>query len=152
MADDQNENQAAARALRRIMAAYDRCRRVVAERYGVTVADIIAMADLYQYGPQTPRTIADRLAWTTGGVTALLDRLERSGYVTRSPNPADRRSLMIQLTDQGEDAMQWAFALLQTAIDEAPHPDISTTQLTVSLDDIAISLNRQADNVEQQSQ
>jgi DNA-binding MarR family transcriptional regulator len=33
---------------------------------------------------------------TTGGVTVVIDRLEKAGYVKRQPNPADRRSVIIQ--------------------------------------------------------
>jgi DNA-binding MarR family transcriptional regulator len=38
---------------------------------------------------------------TTGAMTGRLDRLERRGLVARSPDPTDRRGLVITLTDVG---------------------------------------------------
>jgi len=38
---------------------------------------------------------------TSAGMTRTLDRLEEAGYIDRSPNPADRRSILIGLTPSG---------------------------------------------------
>lgn len=46
----------------------------------------------------TPREIADRLALTTGSVTTMLDRLEKVGYLARTPHPSDRRRLIVRPT------------------------------------------------------
>jgi MarR family transcriptional regulator, organic hydroperoxide resistance regulator len=48
-------------------------------------------------GPSTPRDLARRACVTTGGVTVVLDRLEKAGYVERKPNPTDRRSCIVHL-------------------------------------------------------
>ena len=42
---------------------------------------------------------------TSAGMTRTLDRLEEAGYVDRSPNPDDRRSILVGLTPAG-----WEFA------------------------------------------
>ena len=34
-------------------------------------------------------------------MTGVVDSLGRRGFVHRSPNPADRRSLLIEITDEG---------------------------------------------------
>lgn len=44
----------------------------------------------------TPGDLARWSGLTTGGVTVVLDRLEKAGYVKRQPNPADRRSILVQ--------------------------------------------------------
>ena len=36
-----------------------------------------------------------------GAVTALVDRLEKKGYVERLPNPEDRRSALVRETETG---------------------------------------------------
>jgi DNA-binding MarR family transcriptional regulator len=46
--------------------------------------------------------IARELGITTGGTSKLVDRIEASGYCRRLPNPADRRSSLLELTPQGE--------------------------------------------------
>jgi len=35
-------------------------------------------------------------------MTACLDRLERAGYLTRKPDPADRRGTLVHLTPKGK--------------------------------------------------
>jgi DNA-binding MarR family transcriptional regulator len=38
---------------------------------------------------------------TSGGLSLMLDRLERAGWVTRRPNPTDRRGQLVALTPAG---------------------------------------------------
>ncbi|HTV98777.1 MAG TPA: MarR family transcriptional regulator [Streptosporangiaceae bacterium] len=45
--------------------------------------------------------IASELCITTGGTSKLVDRIEASGYCRRLPNPADRRSSLLELTPAG---------------------------------------------------
>jgi MarR family transcriptional regulator, organic hydroperoxide resistance regulator len=45
--------------------------------------------------------IAAELGITTGGASKLVDRIEASGYCRRLPNPADRRSSLLELTPAG---------------------------------------------------
>jgi DNA-binding MarR family transcriptional regulator len=40
--------------------------------------------------------LAEPTGLTTGAVTRLIDRPERAGYVRRTPNPRDRRSLVVE--------------------------------------------------------
>jgi len=42
--------------------------------------------------------IANELGITTGGTSKLVDRIEANGYCRRLPNPADRRSSLLELT------------------------------------------------------
>ena len=50
--------------------------------------------------PLSPTTIAERLIVTTATVTSLLDTLEKRGLVVRQPDPADRRKLLVSITDE----------------------------------------------------
>lgn len=45
--------------------------------------------------------LAERLELTTGAVTGLVDRLERSGLVRRVRDPADRRRVHLECTERG---------------------------------------------------
>lgn len=54
--------------------------------------------------------IATELGITTGGTSKLIDRIEASGYCRRLPNPADRRSSLLELTPEGERVLAAAGA------------------------------------------
>src|SRR5579875_1816154 len=69
----------------------------VAERVGVSLTDMQMIHVLQLYGPATPSKLAAATGLSSGGVTVALDRLEKGGYIRREPNPADRRSLLINL-------------------------------------------------------
>jgi DNA-binding MarR family transcriptional regulator len=45
--------------------------------------------------------LAGRLNVSPRNVTGLIDNLERAGLVTRTPDPADRRSVLARITDRG---------------------------------------------------
>jgi DNA-binding MarR family transcriptional regulator len=47
------------------------------------------------------KELADELACTRATVTGIVDTLEKKGLVTRNPNLADRRSLLVRLTEKG---------------------------------------------------
>ena len=50
----------------------------------------------------TPVTISRYLGITSASTTALLDRLEKTGHITRTPNPDDRRSVLIASSQKSE--------------------------------------------------
>src|ERR1700677_4584852 len=68
-----------------------------AEKAGLGLTDMQVMHMLQIYGPSTPSRLAAWTGLSSGGVTVALDRLEKSGYLRRAPNPEDRRSLVISL-------------------------------------------------------
>lgn len=47
--------------------------------------------------------IADRLVFSYGNATGIVDRLADAGYVRREPHPDDRRALLAVLTDRGRE-------------------------------------------------
>jgi DNA-binding MarR family transcriptional regulator len=50
----------------------------------------------------SPSVLADKIVCTTGAMTKLVDRLGRNKLVTRSPDPADRRGIQVEITRKGE--------------------------------------------------
>lgn len=50
--------------------------------------------------------VADQLLLSTSGLSRLLDRIEEAGLVQRVACPGDRRSLHLQLTDDGRDMLE----------------------------------------------
>jgi DNA-binding MarR family transcriptional regulator len=62
------------------------------------------LATLRRSGPPyrlRPTDFANTLMLTSSGTTKRLDRLEQAGLIARAPDPADRRGVLIALTDAG---------------------------------------------------
>ena len=75
----------------------------------ITAAEGIATADYLVLGvvrrsPRhrtSPSRICEVLGRSTGGMTLTLDRLESEGWITRAPDPGDRRRVVVGLTPDG---------------------------------------------------
>jgi DNA-binding MarR family transcriptional regulator len=85
--------------LRALSTEIDRLDQAAADRYGLNRTDMRALDILGRAGPLAPTDLARLLGFTTGGVTTVLDRLERAGYVRRRPASADRRRLVVETTE-----------------------------------------------------
>jgi DNA-binding MarR family transcriptional regulator len=105
--------------LRVIVLGTERYRRLLAEQLGVSVTEIVVLGHLFNYGPMTPREIADWLGFSTGATTGVLDRAERAGLLTRRANPADRRSVVITLSANGKRALTWMYKRTNDYLSEA---------------------------------
>ncbi|WP_285767506.1 MarR family transcriptional regulator [Peribacillus sp. SI8-4] len=67
----------------------------VATSLGLYNHDFIAVDILRETGPITAGELAKKTGLTTGSITALVDRLEKFGYVRRQNDPNDRRRVII---------------------------------------------------------
>lgn len=54
----------------------------------------------------TPAQLAEQSGVTRATMTGLIDTLERAGMVVRTPDPADRRQVSVQLTPHGLEFLQ----------------------------------------------
>lgn len=72
----------------------------------VSAAGGLVLGILRDHGSMTPSQLGERLIVTRATVTGLLDSLERTGFVRRTANPADRRSLVVEITPVGLTAAQ----------------------------------------------
>jgi DNA-binding MarR family transcriptional regulator len=64
-------------------------------------------------GDATPGRLARDLLLTPAAATARIDRLERKGFVRRTPHPTDRRAVRLELTPAGDDAWHQAAGVQQ---------------------------------------
>ncbi|MER7212665.1 MarR family transcriptional regulator [Streptosporangium sp. NPDC000239] len=83
--------------------AVDAFDEAVAIHLGVNRTDLRCLEILVREGSEgnvTPSVLGTGLGLTTGSVTAMLDRLERAGYLTRSPDPGDRRKVVVRATPE----------------------------------------------------
>lgn len=91
-------------AARQHQRAVDALDEAVAAHLGVNRTDLRCLDVLLERGGATPGYLAEALGLTTGSVTPMLDRLEKLGYVQRTPDPADRRRLDVRPTQKTVDA------------------------------------------------
>jgi DNA-binding MarR family transcriptional regulator len=68
----------------------------IAAHLGMSAAEWKCLGLLDQHGPLPASRLADLSGFTTGAITGIVDRLERSGYVRRQPHPTDRRSVIVE--------------------------------------------------------
>ncbi len=67
------------------------------------ISDTHAIEILGHYGRMNMKDLSERLGVTTGTTTVTVDRLERGGYACRKRAPNDRRSYIIELTENGNN-------------------------------------------------
>jgi len=84
---------------------------VSAARHGISGADFFLLSELRRRGEPfecTPGELGNVLVRSTGGMTKQLDRIAAAGLVERTPNPHDRRSSLVRLTQRGRDLVDLA--------------------------------------------
>jgi len=91
------------------------------------------LATLRRNGPRgelSPSELLKNVALSSGGMTARLDKLEEAGLIARKPDPIDRRMLVIELTELGQQAIDAAAA---ARFEEARNslPDFNSPELKV---------------------
>src|SRR3954468_205352 len=84
-------------------------------RFGLNRGEVGALSALRVAGPPhrlSPTRLAKGLMLSSAGITSRIDRLERRGFVTRLPDPNDRRGVIIELTPAGLEAVDAAVTAL----------------------------------------
>ncbi|MDX3749002.1 MarR family transcriptional regulator [Streptomyces sp. AK08-02] len=68
-------------------------------------AAVVLLRQLADSEPLRPGELANLLAVEASHVTRQLQHLRKSGYVTRVPDPDDRRAQLVRLTVEGAEAV-----------------------------------------------
>lgn len=90
---------------------------------GVTPAQSRLLRTLAHYGsPPRMADLAERLEVVPRAVTTLVDGLEANGKVRRVPDPANRRVIRIELTDDGHKALRELREVRRSAAEETLAP------------------------------
>lgn len=90
----------------------------VAEKVGLSSTEDKAVELLDRLGPLTAGELAKHSGLTSASVTALIDRLERKGFATRSPHPRDRRRVLVEVVPERTGSVSallttWVVALTE---------------------------------------
>src|SRR5262245_27258634 len=73
-------------------------------KHNLTLGQFDILATLRRHGPRgglTPSRLLESVLLSSGGMTARLDKLEEAGLIVRTPEPEDRRRVVIELTQKG---------------------------------------------------
>ncbi|RAL26383.1 MarR family winged helix-turn-helix transcriptional regulator [Thermoflavimicrobium daqui] len=70
--------------------------QALADRLGINITDHKCLGILHEEGAIPAGRLAELTGLTTGAITAVIDRLERAGFVCREKDPKDRRRVIIQ--------------------------------------------------------
>ena len=92
--------------LLRVAGELERLRESTVRRHGLSPADFDVLATLRRLAEPdgtNPKRLAESALITTGAMTSRLDRLEAAGHLRRTPDPHDRRGVLVRITAQGHD-------------------------------------------------
>ena len=78
-------------------------------RHDLTVAEFGVLEALYHKGPMLLSEVQRRILVSSGGITYLVDRLEKRGLAERRDCPGDRRARLVGLTAAGEELVRRIF-------------------------------------------
>ena len=116
------------RCLREFIAGSIIYNQEVADRVGLRLSDMQCINVLDLMGPSTPSELARCTGLTTGGVTVMLDRLQKGGYIRREPNPRDRRSVLVRLNPTKLKKVQAFYGEINermaSLLDETPEAEL----------------------------
>lgn len=109
-------------------ATFRLARRLRAERAIDSMSDgqFVVLATLKIHGPHTLGELAERERVSAPSMNRTVNCLEEAGYLTRTPDDADRRKVIIALADEGlavvEETVRRRDAWLEAALsDLSPH-------------------------------
>jgi DNA-binding MarR family transcriptional regulator len=103
-------------ALRRITRAADIHSHLLQRDFGVTGPQLSTLRVVHRMQPVSTGALARAAYIGYATLTGILDRLEERGYVTRTRDPGDRRTVILKMTSAGEKLLASAPSLLQTRL------------------------------------
>src|SRR5580700_2725900 len=85
---------------------------------GLCLTDFVALEALLHKGPLTITEIQDKVQLASGSMTAAVDRLEKKGFIRRTPALNDRRAKLVELTAKGRSTVKAVFAHHAAVLEE----------------------------------
>ena len=100
-------------ALRRMIRAVDLHSSLLKRTSGITGPQLSALRAVRRLQPVSSGDLARATCIGQATLTGILDRLEERGYVARTRNREDRRSLILTMTRSGERVLASAPSMLK---------------------------------------
>lgn len=96
----------------------------------ITGPQLFMLHLIHQEGKCKLAHLADRMEVKPSAITVMIDRLEKAGYVERTHDEQDRRSILVQITPRGRDVLQKAGQerdkVLKSYLDKLTEDEIHT--------------------------
>jgi DNA-binding MarR family transcriptional regulator len=118
----------------------------VATRVGLNSTDLECLDLLYLAGVTTAGTLAKHTGLTSGATTAVIDRLERAGFVKRRRDATDRRCVLVEVVPASAEWIQPLYEVLLRKI-AGLNEDYDEGQLKVVVDYLSRALALGAEHV-----
>lgn len=87
-------------AIRRYQRGVDAVDEAAAGLFGINRTDLRALDALADSGPQPAGQLAELINLSAAATTTAIDRLERRGYIRRVRDTADRRRVLVEITEE----------------------------------------------------
>lgn len=135
-------------AVRTLYRATGRFDEAIAAKLEVDLSALRAI-NVMEKGTVNPKYILEQLGLKSASVTAVLDRLEKAGYITRTISAHDRRSWDIALTKEAAQATDALYSVLGATIAEMfAERNAEEMAITVeAINDLVTSLDKAADKI-----
>jgi DNA-binding MarR family transcriptional regulator len=91
--------------LRLLEARYDGLYQGLTRQTDITPRQFGVLMALYQQGPMTASVLADRISCDRNTLSEMLKRMAERRLLSKKSNPEDRRSIQVQITAKGEEAL-----------------------------------------------
>lgn len=79
--------------------------------YPIGISTIVSLAEIRASGPVKQIDLSDKLGYSRSTITNMADKLVKLGLVERVYDEKDRRTIHLQITEQGKEALQEAKAI-----------------------------------------
>lgn len=99
------------------------------KKYDITAAQFDVLNQIGTYQPLSQSELADKITISAGGISRMLGRLEREGYIERT---VEWKTKWIRLTDQGqlklnevfEDQLNFQTSLMDECLTQAEQKEL----------------------------
>ncbi len=85
--------------------------KALLEPFGLTYTSYIVLLALWEEDDQTVKELGQKLYLDSGTLSPVLKKLEGAGFVTRTRNKRDERSVSVTLTEKGKRTQESALSI-----------------------------------------